>query len=99
LADILDAIERIRAYRTSDGATEVTRDAVLYRLVVIGEAVGSLSEETRDAAPEIEWRAIVALRHRLAHVYWRISMELIDEIVEHDLDPLERTVGRLLERS
>jgi uncharacterized protein with HEPN domain len=70
-----------------------------YRLVVIGEAVGALSEVTRAAAPEVEWRAIVALRNRLAHVYWRISMELIDEILEHDLDPLEGSIRRLLEAS
>lgn len=67
--------------------------------MVIGEAVGTLSEETRAAAPEVEWRTIVALRNRLAHVYWRISLDMIDEIIEHDLGPLEGSIRRLLEPS
>jgi uncharacterized protein with HEPN domain len=73
--------------------------AILYRLLVLGEAAGSLSEATIADATEIEWRAIVALRNRLAHTYWRISLPLIDEILEADIDPLERTVRRLLSES
>jgi uncharacterized protein with HEPN domain len=95
---MLEAIEEIRAHRGSAQASEpsVVRDAVLYRLVVIGEAAGQLSEEARAAAPGIEWPAIVALRNRLAHAYWRVSLELVDEIVEEELDPLEDAVRRLL---
>jgi uncharacterized protein with HEPN domain len=97
LADIVEAIRAIRAHREAGEATQaVTRDAVLYRLVVIGEAAGALSEATRAAAPEIEWQAIVGLRNRLAHAYWQVSLELIDEIVEGDLDPLDEAAQRLL---
>jgi len=39
------------------------------------------------------------LRNRLAHTYWRISLPLIDEILEADIDPLERAVRRLLGES
>jgi uncharacterized protein with HEPN domain len=97
LADIVEAIRAVRAHREAGEATQaVTRDAVLYRLVVIGEAAGALSEATRAAAPEIEWQAIVGLRNRLAHAYWQVSLELIDEIVEGDLDPLDEAAQRLL---
>jgi uncharacterized protein with HEPN domain len=97
LADIVEAIRAIRAHREAGEATQaVTRDAVLYRLVVIGEAAGGLSEATRAAAPEIEWQAIVGLRNRLAHAYWQVSLELIDEIVEGDLDPLDEAAQLLL---
>jgi len=98
LADILESIDRIRGYR-GRGADAAVFDAILYRLLVLGEAAGSLSDETIAAAPEIEWRAIVALRNRLAHTYWRISLPLIDEILEADIDPLERAVRRLLGES
>ena len=97
LADILEAIDEIRAHRGAEGSEpSVVRDAVLYRLVVIGEAAARLSDQTRARAPEIEWRAIVALRNRLAHAYWRVSLGLIDEIVESELAPLEAAVRRLL---
>jgi len=98
LADILESIDRIRDYRDR-GADAAVFDAILYRLLVLGEAAGSLSDETIATAPEIEWRAIVALRNRLAHTYWRISLPLIDEILEADIDPLERAVRRLLGES
>jgi len=63
LADILESIDRIRDYRDR-GADAAVFDAILYRLLVLGEAAGSLSDETIATAPEIEWRAIVALRTR-----------------------------------
>jgi uncharacterized protein with HEPN domain len=97
LADILEAIEEIRGHRSSEDAKpSVVRDAVLYRLVVIGEAAGRLSDATQAGSPEIEWRAIVALRNRLAHAYWSVSLELIDEIIENELRPLEDAARRLL---
>lgn len=100
LADILEAIEAIRTHRRDpDGSAEsVVQDAVLYRLVVIGEAAARISDATRAAAPQIEWHALIALRNRLAHSYWRIGMELIDEIVQNELAPLEDAARQLLDR-
>jgi uncharacterized protein with HEPN domain len=100
LSDILEAIERIRSYAPAEGAPLAgpTRDAILYNLVVVGEAAGRLSSETRDAAPEIPWSDIVGLRNLLAHEYFRIDTAIVREIIEKPLTDLERELERLRDR-
>jgi uncharacterized protein with HEPN domain len=61
LRDIKDAIVAIRAHLARAGeepASEeagLLHDALLFQLVVIGEAVKHLAPETRDSEPEIPW--------------------------------------------
>lgn len=73
-----------------------TSDAVLYNLVVIGEAAAQVSEETRGRAPEIPWTQIVGLRNLLAHEYFRIDLDVIEAIVREQLDQLAGTAERLI---
>jgi uncharacterized protein with HEPN domain len=64
--------------------------------VVIGEAVKHLAPETREAAPEIRWADVAALRDLIAHEYFRIEMERVLEIIDCDLPALEQAIERLL---
>lgn len=100
LHDILAAIDGIRGHATQadDAAADLVRDAILYRLLVIGEAVKSLPREMLARHPEIDWRGIGGLRDLMAHEYFRIEQGRVDEIVRIHLDPLERAVGVLLTR-
>lgn len=99
LGDIAEALERIRRVDLSKGssaaAAAVTRDAILYNLVIIGEAVKHLGDETTERAPDIPWRRIGGLRDLLTHEYFRIEMDAIRKIVERDLTPLEDAIGEL----
>ena len=42
-------------------------------------------------------RQIVGLRNRLVHAYREVDPDALWDIVESDLGPLEREVGRLLD--
>lgn len=96
LADIAAAIDRIGAYLGSAKADEdVRRDATLYNLLIIGEAVKSLSEATKARRVEIRWQQIAGLRDRLAHEYFRIDIAEIEKIVSRDLAPLRAAVAAL----
>jgi uncharacterized protein with HEPN domain len=96
LADIAAAIDKIGAYLANARADEdVRRDATLYNLLIIGEAVKSLSEETKARRVEIRWQQIAGLRDRLAHEYFRIDMAEIEKIVSHGLAPLRAAVAAL----
>ncbi len=99
LHDILEAIDAIRGHLAAGetSAPEVVRDAILYRLVVIGEAVKALPEDLTASKPEISWKGISGLRDILTHEYFRVDRARIDEILEQHLDPLEAAVGELLE--
>jgi uncharacterized protein with HEPN domain len=69
-------------------------DAILRDLAVIGEAVRSLSSETRACIPDMPWAAIAGLRNVVVHESFRIDPELIVDIVENQLTPLKDQLQR-----
>lgn len=100
LDDIWQAIKRVRetvgrAEEQTDRDESLERDAILYNLMVIGEAVKHLTEETKQGAPEIPWRRIAGLRDLLTHEYFRIEMDAIRKIVDRDLESLDRAIDAL----
>lgn len=95
LDDIADAITAIRAHAKRRSDERLRRDAMLYNLMVLGEAVKGLSEEMKARRPEIPWREIAGLRDLLAHEYYQIELGVIEEIVSRDLAPLAAAVAAL----
>ena len=99
LEDIAAAIKTIRSHAADRSSDErIRRDALLYNLLILGEAVKALDEETKGRRPEIPWRQIAGLRDLLAHEYYRIDATLINEIVKDDLAPLASAVTALRKR-
>lgn len=86
LGDIRDSCRRIQSFVegmefASFAADEKTVRAVLFELVVIGEAAKSLSESARSRAPELPWRRIAAMRDFVVHQYHGIMLDLIWETI------------------
>jgi uncharacterized protein with HEPN domain len=102
LRDVKEAIVAIRehlAWASEEPAgmhAALLHDALLFRFVVIGEAVKHLAPETREAAPEIRWADVAGLRDLIAHEYFRIDIDRVLAIVDRDLPPLEHALDRLL---
>jgi len=96
LGDIAQAIAAIRSHIAEGEFDRKTSDAVLYNLVVIGEAAAQLADDTRTRAPEIPWTRVVALRNLIAHEYFRVDLEVIRSILAEQLDQLDEAVGQLL---
>jgi uncharacterized protein with HEPN domain len=97
LRDILAAIETIRSHLAGGAFDRKTSDAVLYNLVVIGEAAAQLGDATRSEAPQIPWTSIVGLRNLIAHEYFRVDLDVIQDIVSESLDQLELAARQLLD--
>ena len=100
LTDIRDAVERILQY-TSGGRDEffadpMRQDAVIRNLEVMGEAVRKVSDETREAHPEVPWRQMAATRDRVIHGYFTVDLEIVWEIVETELPGLREALRRIL---
>ncbi|HEY3193019.1 MAG TPA: DUF86 domain-containing protein [Solirubrobacterales bacterium] len=100
LTDIVEAIDQILAY-TSAGrdvffSDRMIQDAVVRNLEIIGEAVKGLSETTRQAHPEVPWKAIAGTRDRVIHGYFKVSIKIVCQIVEKELPMLRSQIAGLL---
>ena len=58
-----------------------TRSAVVFELLVIGEAVKRLSPEFRAAHPEVDWAPMAGMRNRLIHAYDDIDFNIVWDVV------------------
>lgn len=102
LRDILEAAGLMARFVTDLNAQkfaedELTRSAVAYQLVIIGEAVAHLSQVLRDRYPEIPWKAIKGLRNIAAHEYHRVDAETIWAAAAYEVPRLAEQVGRILD--
>jgi uncharacterized protein with HEPN domain len=96
LDDMAEVIEAIQAHADNRRADEgLRRDAILYNLVILGEAVKSLGDEAKAKRPEIPWRQISGLRDLLAHEYYRIDTHDVEELLKRDLGPISKAVNAL----
>ena len=97
IGDILTAIADIRTDTTGMSLAVFEKNpvvirSVLYSIGVIGEAVKAIAPDFKAAHPEIPWRAIAGIRDRIVHEYFRTNTRRIWDVVQDDLDPLERAL-------
>jgi uncharacterized protein with HEPN domain len=72
------------------------RDAALFRIAVIGEAVSHLPAEIQTLAPEVPWNRVRDMRHHIVHGYWQVDFVIVAETISLRLEPLKATVNRLI---
>lgn len=105
LRDVLDAIAAIEDY-TAQGKREfgrnpMQRDAVVARLIQIGQAVKDAQAEGLDLAalaPAIAWSNIAGMRDKLAHKYWLMDVGIVWAVVEKELPRLRTATRAVLKK-
>ena len=73
-------------------------DAVIRRLLIIGEAVKCITTETRALAPEVPWKKIAGTRDVLVHEYKAIIPGQVWTIISHDLPSLSDAIVLLYKK-
>lgn len=101
LWDMMQAIRLIQEFTVNlayDFFLEsvLTQSAVERQLEILGEAARRLSDEFRQAHPEIDWRRIIGLRNILIHRYDEIRQQAIWAVVTSELEPLLTQLEPLL---
>lgn len=66
------------------------QDSIVRRIEIVGEAASQVSEETRAALPNVEWRRIVGMRNFVVHQYRDLDLEIVWGIVNEHLPRLIR---------
>ena len=97
--DILSAAALIATYRKGLSEDEFaddtkTQDAVMRRLLVIGEAARQGSDALRGAYPDIPWADVIGMRNIVTHQYHVVSIARVWETAVVDLPELVRLLTR-----
>lgn len=96
LNDITESIEQIKKYtgNLSDKdnffESEITQDAVIRRIEIIGEAIRNFDDGFRSRFPNIPWKQIVAMRNMLIHEYFGVEKNRVWKVVEIEIPKLEK---------
>jgi uncharacterized protein with HEPN domain len=101
LRDIADAIEAIEAYSVSnydEFLTDAkTQDAILYNLIIIGEAANQVSQEFQEQHSSIPWSSMIGTRNIIVHGYDQVKLQVVWKILQRDLETLRSEIAKLLE--
>lgn len=75
----------------------IYRNAAALCIFQIGELVGKLTDEFRDAHPAVPWRQIKAMRNIVAHSYGSVDPETTWEIITDDIPELKQYCAAILD--
>ena len=93
LVDMLVSARAILEYVGEMGEAEfeqneMTKDAVLRRMEILGEAAKRVSDEFKSLHPEIDWSGPARMRDVLIHQYRRVDLGEVWRAVAEDIPAL-----------
>lgn len=99
--EIEKAISQIEKYTESVEKDDFTQDkmlqdAVIYQLMIIGEASSRITKDFSSKNHDIPWKDIIGMRHKLVHDYSSINLEEVWKAARVDLPPLKNQIQDLL---
>src|SRR4051794_17192517 len=95
LKDIISACRKIEVIvaSTTENAflnDEVLTAAVLHHLTVIGEPIARLPADLKSRYPDVPWRPIIAVRHRIVHAYFDLDWQILWDSAIDDIPGLRK---------
>ena len=102
LGHILECIDNIYEFAKGKSFEQIEKDkmcyfAIVYQLVIIGEAANMLTKEFREARPQTPWREIVGMRNFVVHGYNVVDKNEVWTVIENDLSPLKTQIEGYIE--
>ena len=94
LAHILEAINHIEEFIANISYEQYMADfklrlALIKLMEIIGEAAGSVSEETKLDFAEIEWNTLKSVRNILIHEYFGIDYDILWKSIQNQIPSLK----------
>ncbi|WP_445158422.1 HepT-like ribonuclease domain-containing protein [Halomonas sp. E14] len=91
--DMIGFAEKVLSYtegldQDSFTVHDLTYDATLRNLELIGEAATHIPLTVRQQYPDIPWRMIIATRNRLIHAYLGIDDDTVWSIIQDNIPEL-----------
>jgi len=101
LRHIDECIEHINAFLKGKSFEDMKADimcfhAVVYNIMIIGEAANLLTKAFRESHPDVPWRDIVDMRNALVHGYITTNAALVWDTYINDLPLLKSEVTKYI---
>ncbi|MFH1635933.1 MAG: DUF86 domain-containing protein [Chloroflexota bacterium] len=101
LQHMLDAAREAIGFSEGKHRSDLDNDRMLslslVKLIeIIGEAARYVPSESRQVYSDIPWADVVGMRHHLVHGYDLIDLDIVWQVVTHDLPPLVAALEKLL---
>lgn len=92
---ILSSLDKICSYVSNHDQksflkSELTQDAVIRQLEIIGEATKQVSSELREKYSEIPWSDMAGMRDKLIHDYIDVDLWIVWETAINDVPELQK---------
>ena len=72
------------------------QSAILYQVIIIGEATKRLSTEFRNQHSNIPWKNMAGMRDILVHQYDRVNLNTLWDVIRDDIPKLLELIKPLL---
>ena len=102
LQHILESINNIFEFSEGKNFEHIQNDkmcyyAIVYQLVIIGEAANLLTKDFLTQHPETPWREIISMRNFIVHGYNVVDKKEVFSVIENDLMPLKNQIIKYIE--
>lgn len=102
LKHIRDAIDDIEVSVRSISKEEFknskdTKDAIIRRIQVIGEATKNISKELKEKYSDIEWSKIAGTRDIIVHAYFNVDLDIVWDIIQKDMPDLKEKIKKVID--
>jgi uncharacterized protein with HEPN domain len=102
LEHVLGAIKDINEFIKDIGKEEFFNNkekqySVLRAFEIIGEASRKISLEFKKSHGDLPWKKMIAMRDKLIHDYFQVSLEIVWETIINDLPDLKSQLESLMD--
>jgi uncharacterized protein with HEPN domain len=101
LGHMLDLARKAAALACGKNRAEYEQDealrlALLHLVQTIGEAARRVSAGFQSAHPEVPWRQVIGMRHKVVHDYLDVDFGIVWDVVTGELPELTAVLQRLV---
>lgn len=78
-------------------SSDLHQSAVLFKLMIIGEAAAHISHRIRQKYSEVDWQSLKGFRNIIAHEYFSLDLDIVWDSARNDSVVLMEQIEHILE--
>ncbi|MBK9176235.1 MAG: DUF86 domain-containing protein [Flavobacteriales bacterium] len=98
---MLDACDAVIQFMSGKAERDLVTDKLLVsgvtrQIEIIGEAANMLTTELRSDHPEVPWKQIIGMRHKIIHEYFAVQTDTVWDVVKNDVPILRGQLSAII---